>query len=178
MGKRKSMHPTPSEQRPFVYLMKRTTRRTPPSAESRAPFLPSYAPGGSSIPLFPSAATGQALVAKLSNLPTLSYGFPTPAGSLSSSISLNSLESRRTVFEIAPILFPFLSNRRSLPLRSEAKERRRKRMKRERERDEARRKFENSFRPSIKISSRRMNFSSLRNKNGGKGFPAIPRGKI
>lgn len=177
MGKRKSMHPTPSEQRPFVYLMKRTTRRTPPSAESRAPFLPSYAPGGSSIPLFPSAATGQALVAKLSNLPTLSYGFPTPAGSLSSSISLNSLESRRTVFEIAPILFPFLSNRRSLPLRSEAKERRRKRMKRERERDEARRKFENSFRPSIKISSRRMNFSSLRNRSEG-GFPAIPRGKI
>lgn len=106
MGKRKSMHPTPSEQRPFVYLMKRTTRRTPPSAESRAPFLPSYAPGGSSIPLFPSAATGQALVAKLSNLPTLSYGFPTPAGSLSSSISLNSLESRGEwkFFKITPIL--------------------------------------------------------------------------
>lgn len=50
-------------------------------------------------------------------------------------------------------------------------------MKRERERDEARRKFENSLRPSIKISSRRMNFSSLRNRSEG-GFPAIPRGKI
>lgn len=64
VGKRKSMHPTPSEQRPFVYLMKRTTRRTFPSLLSRAPFLPSYA----SIPLFPSDATGQTL--RSPNFPT------------------------------------------------------------------------------------------------------------
>lgn len=41
-------------------------------------------------------------------MPTLSYGFPTPAGSLSSSIFLNSLESRgeRKFFKITPILSP------------------------------------------------------------------------
>lgn len=77
VGKRKSMHPTPSEQRPFVYLMKRTTRRTfhPPLPRVSSTVPSILRSGGSPIPFSPSGATGQALVAKLSNFPTLSYGF-------------------------------------------------------------------------------------------------------
>lgn len=66
----------------------------------------------------------------------------------------------------------------------EAKESRRKgsrggRGAKERGGEEARRKFENSFRPSIKIWSRRMNFSSLRNRSGGPlGPPRFREGKF
>lgn len=68
VGKRKSMHPTPSEQRPFVYLMKRTTRRTFPSLSSTVPSILRFHPS-LSIRRYRTNPP----VAKLSNLPFSSW---------------------------------------------------------------------------------------------------------
>lgn len=79
VGKRKSMHPTPNEQRPFVYLMKCTERRSFLRVSSVV--VPSYAPGGVLSPF--SAVERESSSSEALQISLALFGYFSPSDSVS-----------------------------------------------------------------------------------------------